>query len=59
MITKEQQERLEYALDILTSVYWDIREQIGSKTEARRLDTILGKLDNLAYLDHYKELGRH
>ena len=55
MIKKEQLERLAKAEDILTDVYWDIREQKGSKEEARRVDTILGKLYNLMHETKVKE----
>lgn len=57
-MTKEQRERLDQASDILLSVFWDIRDDPKCKAEAKRLDTILGKLDNLIYMELDKELNR-
>lgn len=49
-MTKEQREKLNEAFDILCDVYKAIREERGSSREARRLDTILGKLEELMWL---------
>ena len=38
---------LNKAEDIMMKVYWEIREERGYSAEAKRLDTILGKLYNL------------
>lgn len=48
-MTNEQMSRLEIAEDILTSLYWDIRDEYGCSKEAKRLDTIIGKLYNLRF----------
>lgn len=47
MLTTEQIREIDDAQDILMSIYWDIREKRGCKAEAKRLDTIIGKLDIL------------
>lgn len=48
-MTNEQMSRLEIAEDILTSLYWEIRDEHGCSKEAKRLDTIIGKLYNLRF----------
>lgn len=44
-MTQDQRERLIEAFDILCSVYWDMESKNGKL--AKRLDTILGKLEQL------------
>lgn len=56
-MTKEQKERIDHANDILLSVFWEIRDRRGDAA-AKRLDTILGKLDNLIYMELDKQLWR-
>ncbi len=51
MITREQLELIEEAEDILIEVYKQLNEQRGSKREAKRLDTILGKIYNLKHTE--------
>lgn len=43
-------ERLGLAFDELLSVYWDISEKRGWSKEAKRLDSILGKMENLMFI---------
>lgn len=40
-------EELEHAENELTNVYWEIRDERGFASTAKKLDTILGKLYNL------------
>ena len=57
-MTRGQIEELEKAEEILTALYWDIRDEYGCKKEAKRLDTILAKLSELiiiAYQGDRKE----
>lgn len=49
MITQDQLDRIIKAEDILIDVYQELREQRGSSAEAKKLDTILGKIYNLSY----------
>lgn len=49
-MTQEQRERMAEAYDILVGIFADLRVQRGCAAEAKRLDTILGKLENLMYL---------
>lgn len=53
-MTQEERERLWEAEDILMSIYWDIRDRKESQREAKRLDTILGKIYNLKHLSEIK-----
>ena len=43
-------DKLIEAEDILLDVYYEIRDKRGYTSEAKRLDSILGKLNNLQHL---------
>lgn len=49
-MTKEQREKINEAFDILCDVYKDLGSERGVKREAQRLDTILGKIEDLLWL---------
>ena len=53
-MTREQLEKIQQAEDELLSVFWDIREERGHKKMAKRLDTILGKINDLKYCEEVK-----
>lgn len=50
MITAEQRERLNEAFDILLDVYKDMESKRGHKAEAKRLDVIINKVENLLWM---------
>jgi hypothetical protein len=53
-MTQGQINRIKDAFDILRGVFAEIREERGHSKESKRLDTILGKLENLIYLNGQK-----
>lgn len=48
-MTKEQIAKLEEAEDILLCLYFEIRDERGCASQAKKLDTILGKIYNLKH----------
>lgn len=50
-MTIYQNDQLEKAKQILMSVYWDMIDNKDCSREAKRLDTIIGKLETLQNLN--------
>lgn len=46
-MTQDQMRKLEKAEDILTRLYFELEEQKGCAAEAKKLDTVLGKIYKL------------
>lgn len=54
-MTSSQKERVAEAFDSLITVFEEVRTQRGCSKEAKRLDVIIGKLENLLFIAKEKE----
>lgn len=56
-MTRRQLEKLGQAEDLLLELYYQLRNTYGHGKEVKRLDTILGKVNELKYVEGPKRDG--